>query len=246
MAVPVASAREAPGRCPAVLIVDNHPVYRDGLARALESRSDLRLAGEAEGGREALERLLNLDVPTWFLRGNCEREVLAQKAGEESKLPEPVLRTMRWSGEQLLPEQERLLAAWPLTVRREIPGLGEVLFCHATPRDDNEIFTRLTREFSDPAVAIVLERRFPDELGDRLITAVELSDPQEAAKLGYSAAMVQQTIHEAADRVSKVPVARVFDWKRLYRQGWLILALTLVAYIVVGLGFVAAKSAAGK
>jgi two-component system nitrate/nitrite response regulator NarL len=60
MAVPVASAREAPGRCPAVLIVDNHPVYRDGLARALESRSDLRLAGEAEGGREALERIREL------------------------------------------------------------------------------------------------------------------------------------------------------------------------------------------
>jgi hypothetical protein len=26
----------------------------------------------------------------------------------------------------------------------EIPGLGDVLFCHATPRNDTEIFTRLT------------------------------------------------------------------------------------------------------
>jgi two-component system nitrate/nitrite response regulator NarL len=60
MAVPVASAREAPGRCPAVLIVDNHPVYRDGLARAIESRPDLRLAGEADGGRAALERIREL------------------------------------------------------------------------------------------------------------------------------------------------------------------------------------------
>ena len=29
-------------------------------------------------------------------------------------------------------------------MRRSVDGLGEVLFCHATPRDDNEIFTRLT------------------------------------------------------------------------------------------------------
>jgi two-component system nitrate/nitrite response regulator NarL len=61
MASPVASGSEwAPARCPSVLIVDNHPVYRDGLARALESRSDLRLAGEAEGGREALELIREL------------------------------------------------------------------------------------------------------------------------------------------------------------------------------------------
>jgi diadenosine tetraphosphatase ApaH/serine/threonine PP2A family protein phosphatase len=32
------------------------------------------------------------------------------------------------------------------TLRLEIPGLGEVLFCHATPRNENECFTRLTPE----------------------------------------------------------------------------------------------------
>lgn len=59
--VPAASAdgRQA-ARCPTVLIVDNHPVYRDGLARALESRADLELVGEAEGGREAVERIREL------------------------------------------------------------------------------------------------------------------------------------------------------------------------------------------
>jgi predicted phosphodiesterase len=39
-----------------------------------------------------------------------------------------------------------LLAGWPATLRVEIRGLGEVLFCHATPRNDTEIFTRLTPE----------------------------------------------------------------------------------------------------
>src|ERR1035438_1489743 len=33
-----------------------------------------------------------------------------------------------------------------MTIRCEIPGLGDVLFCHGTPRHENEIFTRLTAE----------------------------------------------------------------------------------------------------
>src|SRR5262249_39291788 len=57
----------------------------------------------------------------------------------------------------------------------------------------SKMVLRLTKEFSDAAVALVLERRFPRELGDRLITAVEMADPQEAAKLGYSRAMIEKT-----------------------------------------------------
>jgi diadenosine tetraphosphatase ApaH/serine/threonine PP2A family protein phosphatase len=39
-----------------------------------------------------------------------------------------------------------VISSWPVTFRIEIGGLGEVLFCHATPRSDTEIFTRLTPE----------------------------------------------------------------------------------------------------
>jgi diadenosine tetraphosphatase ApaH/serine/threonine PP2A family protein phosphatase len=38
------------------------------------------------------------------------------------------------------------LRSWPKTLRLTIDGLGDVLFCHATPRNDNEIFTESTRE----------------------------------------------------------------------------------------------------
>ena len=37
-----------------------------------------------------------------------------------------------------------MLTAWPSTLRVVIDGIGEVLFCHATPRNDTEIFTRQT------------------------------------------------------------------------------------------------------
>ncbi|MBA2258308.1 MAG: metallophosphoesterase family protein [Acidobacteria bacterium] len=48
---------------------------------------------------------------------------------------------MRWVAQQLQPEDEQLLASWPDTIRVEIAELGVVLFCHATPRNDTEIFT---------------------------------------------------------------------------------------------------------
>lgn len=51
---------------------------------------------------------------------------------------------MDWWANHLNADQLQRLAEWPLTVTRPIDGLGDVLFCHATPRDDNEIFTRLT------------------------------------------------------------------------------------------------------
>jgi hypothetical protein len=52
--------------------------------------------------------------------------------------------SMTWNAAQLSPEETRLVAGWPLTLRLTIEGIGDVLFCHATPRNDTEIFTRLT------------------------------------------------------------------------------------------------------
>src|SRR6266545_320753 len=47
------------------------------------------------------------------------------------------------------------------------------------------IVRRLTTEFSYPALALVLERKFPKVLGDRLITAVEMADVEAMGKFGY-------------------------------------------------------------
>jgi predicted phosphodiesterase len=96
---------------------------------------------------DTLTSLLDLDVPVQFIQGNCEVAVLAQIAGvDPATLPEQAREAVRWSAQQLHPEHERLLAGWPKTLRVEIPGLGGVLFCHATPRNENEYFTRLTAE----------------------------------------------------------------------------------------------------
>ncbi|HEX7183484.1 MAG TPA: metallophosphoesterase family protein [Thermoanaerobaculia bacterium] len=96
--------------------------------------------------RETLACLLDLDLPVQCIQGNGDRQVLEQMAGRTPAVPEQFREVMRWNAQQLDPEHERLVAGWPSTLRVEIPGLGEVLFCHATPRSDTEIFTRLTPE----------------------------------------------------------------------------------------------------
>jgi len=97
--------------------------------------------------RETLACLLDLDIPVRFIHGNGDRVVLAQMAGNDiSQVPEQYREVIRWTAQQLHPEHQRSLASWPATCRVEIRGLGEVLFCHATPRNDTECFTRLTPE----------------------------------------------------------------------------------------------------
>lgn len=96
---------------------------------------------------ESLELLLNLDIPVQFIQGNGDRETLAIMEGRETTtVPEQYMDIMRWTAGQLTPEHKQLLANWDKTINLEIDGLGDVMFCHATPRDDNEIFTRLTSE----------------------------------------------------------------------------------------------------
>jgi len=96
---------------------------------------------------ETIARLLALDVPVQFIHGNGDRVVRAQMNGQEpTEVPEPFRDIIRWTAAQLSREDEQLLASWPLTLRVQVQGLGDVFVCHATPRNDLEIFTRLTPE----------------------------------------------------------------------------------------------------
>jgi putative phosphoesterase len=83
---------------------------------------------------EVLELLRERDAQ--FVRGNADREL------------------RDWDAERLTAEQLDFLRALPLTVSLDVDGLGPVLFCHATPRSDEEIVTRLT---PDEEVAATLE-----------------------------------------------------------------------------------------
>lgn len=96
--------------------------------------------------RETLLCLLNLSLPVCFIQGNGEIDALAEMTGiGSSRIAEQYREIVRWSAKQLQQYKE-LIASWDKTFSINIPSLGEVLFCHATPRDDNEIFTRITPE----------------------------------------------------------------------------------------------------
>jgi len=129
----------------------NLPALEATLEEVYASDADLILVGgDAVLGpmpRQTLEYLLAAKLPVQFIRGNCEREMLVQIAGGEPTSVPPAFRAlMRWVGDQLSPEQLRILESWPPALQVEIPGLGDVLFCHATPRSDTECFTRDTAE----------------------------------------------------------------------------------------------------
>lgn len=80
------------------------------------------------------------------LRGNADREVVAACDGLLSalNLPEGVHEITQWAAQHLEPDQRDFLACLPEQVTCSMGDFGEVLFCHATPRSDEEIFTPLT------------------------------------------------------------------------------------------------------
>ncbi|HET7460227.1 MAG TPA: metallophosphoesterase family protein, partial [Longimicrobium sp.] len=129
----------------------NLPALEAVLAEILREGVDLVVCGgdvlPGPMPRECLDALLELEIPTHFIHGNGDRFVLEALRGvENDALPASVREAIRWNGEQLGPEHVRLLDSWPGTLRLPVPGAGEVLFCHATPGSDTEIFTRLTPE----------------------------------------------------------------------------------------------------
>lgn len=94
---------------------------------------------------ECLDRLLEEELPVSFIHGNGDRAILALAGGDlPDAVPEAQVEKMRAAAAQLQPRHVDVLSGWPATARLDIGALGEVLFCHATPRSDTEIFTRRT------------------------------------------------------------------------------------------------------
>ncbi|HJZ71006.1 MAG TPA: metallophosphoesterase family protein [Vicinamibacterales bacterium] len=127
----------------------NLPALNAVLREVREARVDrVVVGGDVVPGPmcvEVLARLQDLDVPTDFVRGNGEVAVSAQRRGEAPPgVPTQYLPIIEWTARQLEDEQAQFIAAWPMTVSLSIAGLGDVLFCHSTPRDEFEIFLQTT------------------------------------------------------------------------------------------------------
>jgi putative phosphoesterase len=95
---------------------------------------------------ETLDRMRGLEH-AHFLRGNADRTVVEiKRGGRPAGLPDDAVEALAWAAEQLSDEQAAFLDGLPQTITLDVDGIGSVCFCHATPRDDNELFTELTPE----------------------------------------------------------------------------------------------------
>ncbi|MFV0442764.1 MAG: hypothetical protein ACK5Q5_04240 [Planctomycetaceae bacterium] len=91
---------------------------------------------------------------------------------------------------------------------------------------------RLRRSFKLKALALVLEKHFP-QLDDRLVTAVELAGQADTKDNAVSRAMLQRTVSDASAAVRQLDLTSVFDSRPLRRA---VLAAAVMAVSILGLG----------
>ena len=98
--------------------------------------------------KETLERLLAIGDRIQFIRGNADREVVAAFDGIplDPDLPDEVRELTIWVAQQLDTRHRDFLAQLPEQAILHADDLGDVFFCHASPRNDTEIFTVATPE----------------------------------------------------------------------------------------------------
>ncbi|WP_330458454.1 metallophosphatase family protein [Streptomyces sp. NBC_00820] len=97
------------------------------------------LTGDIAAGpqpAEVLDLLTGLGERVVWIGGNADRELVEYRRGERAEIPDPI---GPFAARALRADQVDLLAALPRTRTLRVRGLGEVLFCHATPRDDEEV-----------------------------------------------------------------------------------------------------------
>jgi predicted phosphodiesterase len=84
-----------------------------------------------------LDRLAALGDRAVWVHGNCEREMVTAFDGGE--VPGPYAADAIASAALIGREHRDRLDRLPLTVTLDIDGLGPTLFCHASPRRDDEM-----------------------------------------------------------------------------------------------------------
>jgi putative phosphoesterase len=98
--------------------------------------------------RATLDRLIGLGDRARFIRGNADRELVAcyDTGSANPRLPDEAQLALQWVAGQLDRAHRDFLAQLPEHLVVAVEGLGDVLFCHGSPRDDEEILTAVTPE----------------------------------------------------------------------------------------------------
>ncbi|MEY2535273.1 MAG: two-component system, NarL family, nitrate/nitrite response regulator NarL [bacterium] len=187
-----------------VYVADDHPVFRDGLARAIRQRDDLELVGEAADGRTALAEIRSVEPDVALLDvsmpGIDGLEVLHAIARDRIRTtvvllsahvaPEVVYRSISMGAANYLTKQAD---------RDEICD-AVVAAARGETRMPPEVQGQLVRELRRHAVTAerALSAREQEVL--RLI-AEGLSAPEIAAKLVLSPATIRSHLQTLYDKL---------------------------------------------
>lgn len=112
----------------------------------VESADTVVVTGDIAAGpqpTQVLDRLLELGDRVRLVRGNADRDLVTAARGGQP--PEGTPPVDLWAAAQLSDAHVELLAGLEHPVTLDLDGVGEVLFCHGTPRDDNEVVLVDTR-----------------------------------------------------------------------------------------------------
>ncbi|CAG7658595.1 metallophosphoesterase family protein [Paenibacillus allorhizosphaerae] len=96
---------------------------------------------------QTLERLFQLKYPIKFIRGNNDREVVMAYDGKplRSDMSEKGREKLEWVAKQLDRSHRNFLAHLPEHLIYSVgDSESDILFCHATPTNDEQIFTPIT------------------------------------------------------------------------------------------------------
>jgi predicted phosphodiesterase len=130
----------------------NLPALQAVLTEVEASGADrIVLGGDIAAGpmpAEVLDLVFSLGDRVLALHGNADRALVQAFDGEaaDPTIRESAWRSVTWAAHKLSREHRDWLAALPPTVTLQADGVGEVLFCHATPRNDVEVFTAASPE----------------------------------------------------------------------------------------------------
>jgi predicted phosphodiesterase len=141
---------------------------------------------------EVLTRLRALEWPVHYLRGNADRFVVMGYDGTipAALLEHPLFAADAWTATFLSRADRDFLDGLPPLLRFGVDGLGDVLFCHATARSDEErvtVFTpeeRLARILAEAGAPLLVgghtHRQFDRTAGARrMVNAGSVGRPYE-------------------------------------------------------------------
>jgi predicted phosphodiesterase len=147
---------------------------------------------------DVLRRLRELAWPVHWLRGNADRAVVM---GFDGTIPpelqdHPLYEGDAWAATFLSREERDFIDSFPALVAVDVEALGEVLFCHATARSDEErvtVFTpseRLARILDDAVAEFLVcghtHRQFDRTVdGRRMVNAGSIGRPYEPRPGAY-------------------------------------------------------------